>query len=74
MLTCICICLCTLQGGETQTLWEKQIALLHEASVHAAARARREAAHHQGNAVTAQAGPHLTRGLPPPAASERLRG
>ena len=46
----------TLQGGETRTLWEKQMVLLHEASAHAAARARQEAARHHGNAITEQAG------------------
>ena len=47
----------TLQGGETRTLWEKQMVLLHEASAHAAGRARQEAARHHGNAITEQAGP-----------------
>ena len=47
-----------LQGGETMTVWETQMALLHEASVHAAGRARRDAARHHGNAITEQAGHH----------------
>jgi len=58
----------TLQGGETRTLWEKQMVLLHEASAHAAGRARQEVARHHGNAITEQAGaltltPTLTPGL-----------
>ena len=39
------------------TVWETQMALLHEASVHAAERARRDAARHHGNAITEQAEP-----------------